>query len=525
MANYRANNTPTISNQIAAQIGVPGSTGTFDLAGAFSDPDFTNSEITFNITANGKSEKINMILNDTTSPQTVANFLDYIKAGDYNNAFFTRETNTTSDGIGVLQAGGATIVDGTGPQLITSGPTIPDEFTGSNTLGTLAMANTGSANTATDQFFFNTASNTSLDGKYAVFGTVADAASQAVLTSLSATPVQNLSSSSAKVNTATVSTDGTNTVTIVTAAAETFKVGQTVVISGVGASGGYNGTFTIASVLSTTSFTYVDAAAAGLAQNTSAAGSATAGPLFAQNSPSLLLNEVPLNTSGTLTNFPTTASSYIVINSITIDKQDEFLTYSNPVVSNESTSNVVTASLTNEHLNLGYDNPGTATVSVTATDRYGAKVTMSFKVTVAFPTQAPSGTNNTVTTAENTPYVFKTSDFGFSDPNSPPNTLAAVEITTTPTVGTLTDDATGTAVAVTAGTFVPVADITNGDLIFTPASNATGSPYGTFTFQVQDNGSTANGGVNTDPTPNTMTINVTFRTCADRRQHHRRHGH
>ncbi len=514
LANYRANNTPTISNQIAAQTVVPGSTGTFDLAGAFTDADITDSEVTFNITANGVSEEINVNLNDTTTPQTVANFLDYVRAGDYDNAFFTRETNTTSDGIGVLQAGGATIVNGTGPQDITPGPTIPDEYVGSNTIGTLAMANTGSANTATDQFFFNTAANTSLDGNYAVFGSVADSASQSVLTSLSSTPTQNLSSNSATISTATVSTDGNNTVTITTSAADKFTAGQTVVVSGVGSgTGGFNGTFTIASTPTTSSFTYVDAAAAGLAA-ASSTGSATAGPLFAQNSPSLLLNEVPLNTSGTVTDFPTTASSYVVINSVTIDKQDEFLTYSNPVVSDESASNVVTASLSNEHLNLGYDNAGTATVSVTATDRYGASVTMSFKVTVAPATQAPSGTNGTVTTAENTPYVFKTSDFGFTDPNTPPNTLSAVEITTLPSVGTLTDDVTGAAVAVTAGTFVPVSDITNGDLVYTPATGATGSPDDSFTFQVESSGSTANGGVNTDPTARTMSIDVIVPTMA-----------
>ncbi|NCA82990.1 MAG: exo-alpha-sialidase, partial [Opitutae bacterium] len=47
------------------------------------------------------------------------------------------------------------------------------------------------------------------------------------------------------------------------------------------------------------------------------------------------------------------------------------------------------------------------------------------------------------------------------------------------------------------------------DLTFTPAANAYGSPYASFTFQVQDDGGTANGGVDLDPTPKTMTLNVT----------------
>lgn len=505
-ANSRANNLPTIDNQIANQTVAVGTTGTFDLAKAFTDPDLADTEVTFNITANGKQEKINVDLNDATEPQTVANFLDYVKAGDYNNAFFTRETNTTSDGIGVLQAGGATIVNGTGPQIINSLGSIPDEHSGSNTDGTLALANTGAPNSGSDEFFFNTADNSSLNGNYAVFGQVADTASQDVLNSLSSTPTQNLSASTADISTASVSTDGTNTVTITTTAAETFKAGQTVTIAGLTA--GYNGTFTIASAPSSTSFTYVDAAAAGLPEDTTAGGTADAGPLFSQQNPGILDNEVPLNTSGSVTNFPTTASSYIVINSITIDNQPEALTYSNAVVTVPGTntpSTVVTARLVNEHLNLTYNSTGTATVSVTATDKYGASITMSSNVTVVTPNQAPTGQNSSVMATENTPYIFQTGDFRFTDPNSPAEGLAAVEITSLPASGTLTDSGS----EVTAGQFVSASDIANGKLVYTAPTGATGSPYTTFTFQVEDTGSTAAGGVTTDPNPKTMSIDIT----------------
>ncbi|MDB5305938.1 MAG: toxin [Gemmataceae bacterium] len=63
--------------------------------------------------------------------------------------------------------------------------------------------------------------------------------------------------------------------------------------------------------------------------------------------------------------------------------------------------------------------------------------------------------------------------------------------------------------AVTAGQFVPVADVTGGKLVFTPAANANGAGYASFTFQVQDDGGTANGGADTDPTPKTLTVDVT----------------
>jgi hypothetical protein len=45
--------------------------------------------------------------------------------------------------------------------------------------------------------------------------------------------------------------------------------------------------------------------------------------------------------------------------------------------------------------------------------------------------------------------------------------------------------------------------------VFTPAPNANGLAYASFTFQVQDTGGTAGGGADLDPTPNTVTINVT----------------
>ena len=107
---------------------------------------------------------------------------------------------------------------------------------------------------------------------------------------------------------------------------------------------------------------------------------------------------------------------------------------------------------------------------------------------------------------EDTTYTFVVADFGFSDPNdTPANNLLAVEIATLPATGTLTDNG----VVVTASQFIPVADIVAGLLKFTPAANANGANYASLTFQVQDDGGTANGGVDLDQSPNTITINVT----------------
>jgi hypothetical protein len=72
-------------------------------------------------------------------------------------------------------------------------------------------------------------------------------------------------------------------------------------------------------------------------------------------------------------------------------------------------------------------------------------------------------------------------------------------------VGTLTLGVS----AVTAGQSISAASIAAGDLKFTPAPNANGAAHASFTFQVQDDGGTANGGVDLDPVARTMTVDVT----------------
>ena len=102
---------------------------------------------------------------------------------------------------------------------------------------------------------------------------------------------------------------------------------------------------------------------------------------------------------------------------------------------------------------------------------------------------------------------LQTADFGFSDnaDNPRPTAWRTVIITTTPSVGSLTLNGAGVA----PGQTVSATDIATGKLVFRPAANANGTPYASFTFQVQDDGGTANGGQNTDPTPNSYTFNVT----------------
>src|SRR4051794_8491323 len=127
-------------------------------------------------------------------------------------------------------------------------------------------------------------------------------------------------------------------------------------------------------------------------------------------------------------------------------------------------------------------------------------------ITVNPVNDAPAGTDNTVTTAEDTTLTFATTDFGFSDPaDSPANGFAAVKITNITGAGSL--ELSG--VPVTTGQSVSVAAITAGNLKFVPGAGANGAGYAAFDFQVQDNGGTANGGVDLDQSANSMTVDVT----------------
>jgi cyclophilin family peptidyl-prolyl cis-trans isomerase len=145
------------------------------------------------VTFNTNQGPITVELFDKQAPRTVANFFNYITSGRYDNSIFHRLVSNF-----VLQGGGFTFTsDGATTSLpaIPTDPAVKNEFGISNTQGTLAMAKVGNdPNSATDQFFFNLANNSSnLDnqnGGFTVFGKVAGPADQAELNFLAQTPVQ-----------------------------------------------------------------------------------------------------------------------------------------------------------------------------------------------------------------------------------------------------------------------------------------------------------------------------------------------
>lgn len=123
------------------------------------------------------------------SPKTVANFVQYVKAGHYNGVVFHR----VIDGF-MVQAGGFT------PDLQekpTRAPIPLESRNGlSNLRGTLAMARTSVPDSASAQFFINVGDNLNLDAAksqdgngYAVFGKVIEG--MAVVDKIKAVPVGN----------------------------------------------------------------------------------------------------------------------------------------------------------------------------------------------------------------------------------------------------------------------------------------------------------------------------------------------
>ena len=117
--------------------------------------------------------------------------------------------------------------------------------------------------------------------------------------------------------------------------------------------------------------------------------------------------------------------------------------------------------------------------------------------TVATTNTAPTAANKTVTTGEDRPYTFEADDFGFMDADTGA-ALASVKIVTVPLLGTLALDGT----AVLADAVVTEAQIDADMLTFTPAQDAHGDPYTTFTFTVND-------GTDDSASAYTMTIDVT----------------
>ena len=135
-------------------------------------------------------------------------------------------------------------------------------------------------------------------------------------------------------------------------------------------------------------------------------------------------------------------------------------------------------------------------IDVTVTAENGDTRTYTVTVTrqAAVDNTAPTASDASVTTNEDTAHTFVAADVNFSDSDG--DALASVTVVTLPAEGALALNGT----AVTAGQVVPAADIAQ--LVFTPAANGNGTGYARFTFRVSD-------GTDLSASAYTMTVNVT----------------
>ena len=113
----------------------------------------------------------------------------------------------------------------------------------------------------------------------------------------------------------------------------------------------------------------------------------------------------------------------------------------------------------------------------------------------------PTAADNTVTIGADTAYTFKAADFGFADTDTG-DALASVRIESVPSAGELALDGA----AVSLSDVIPSADIDDDKLTFTPAPGATGDPYASFMFKVND-------GTDFSADANTITFNVRDLSC------------
>ena len=126
-------------------------------------------------------------------PITTGNFINLVQEGKYDNTIFHRVIE------GFMIQGGDPTGTGYGDSSI---PTIQDEFTTTNHNynGTIAMANTGAANSGSSQFFINVDDNnnrySSFDSSYPAFGKVVSGMD--VVMAISKVPVEDASSENYK---------------------------------------------------------------------------------------------------------------------------------------------------------------------------------------------------------------------------------------------------------------------------------------------------------------------------------------
>ncbi len=154
---------------------------------------------------------MNIQMDETNTPLTVDNFLNYANAGDYDSSIFTRAVTGF-----IIQGGSMNVTSSNTMGAVPINAPVVNEYSSGKTLeplrGTIALAKLGTdPNSATNQFFFNLTDNSSTldsqNGGFTSFGTITNASGLAVMDAIAAKPQADLSSQiSSSLQTAT-STD------------------------------------------------------------------------------------------------------------------------------------------------------------------------------------------------------------------------------------------------------------------------------------------------------------------------------
>jgi VCBS repeat-containing protein len=149
---------------------------------------------------------------------------------------------------------------------------------------------------------------------------------------------------------------------------------------------------------------------------------------------------------------------------------------------------------------LDLNDPATDSFTYTISDGTTTD-TATLIFTVTGVNDVPTAADKTVTTNEDTPYVFSTSDFGYTDADDD-DALVSIKITTLENAGALQYYNGSAWVDVTSNQVITATDIAANKLRLNPTANENGSPYTTFNFTVND-------GDADSASANTITVNVT----------------
>ncbi len=333
-----------------------------DLRNYFAVTGITGQVVQFTVTGVGT---FNAEMNSALAPNTVTNFLAYVNANSFANSIVHRSDKP----LGVIQGGG--YLNNLNLSAIpTNAPiTLENSDTLVNARGTIAMARSSNPNSATSEWFINTADNSvnlppASSGGYAVFGRVTGSG-MSVVDAVGALPLAT----------------GTLTVTSSTMGGNQVTVNSATLPAGFGPGWGLLGT--TVNTVAGNSVTLTGVADRTITSATPVAWSRFGSP-FGQlplltalpaNNAVALANLVTLSSVRTVPVFPASAGAPSVVRFTAVS--------SNPLI---------TAVVSGSSLNVATTGnvSATGTVTVTATDSNANFVQSSFNVTAtaALPTPA-----------------------------------------------------------------------------------------------------------------------------------------